>query len=67
MSWTAMRRAWRSSRCSAWCRAADSLVRYGRNPEAYWHRVLASQMGKFFEGRAMPPEVAAFVDACRRE
>ncbi|HXT48027.1 MAG TPA: hypothetical protein VN717_05265 [Gemmatimonadaceae bacterium] len=44
---------------------ADSLVRHGRNPWPYVHRVMASQMRKFFEGRAMPPEVEAFVDACR--
>jgi hypothetical protein len=44
---------------------ADAAMPSGRNLERYWHRVLASQMGKFFEGRAMPPEVDAFVDACR--
>lgn len=44
---------------------ADSLVRHERNPWPYLHRVMASQMRKFFEGRAMPPEVEAFVDACR--
>ena len=46
---------------------ADSVSGRGRDRDVYLHRVLASQMSHFFAGRAMPPEVAAFVDACRRE
>ncbi len=46
---------------------ADSVWKHGRDREAHIHEVLASQMRYFFDGRAAPPEVAAFIDACRKE
>lgn len=46
---------------------ADSIWKRGRDPETHLHGVLASQMKYFFDGRAAPPEVAAFIDACRGE
>ncbi len=46
---------------------ADAVWKHGRDPEAHRHDVLASQMKYFFDGRATPPEIAAFIDACRKE
>jgi hypothetical protein len=44
---------------------ADSFSEHGRNRDRYLQHVLASQMRHFFDGRAMPAEVTAFLDACR--
>jgi hypothetical protein len=44
---------------------ADSMAREVRTLESYMDKLSASQMQQFFRDRAMPPEVAAFVDACR--
>jgi hypothetical protein len=46
---------------------ADSVWKHGHDREAHLHEVLASQMKYFFDGRAAPPEIAAFIDACRKE
>jgi preprotein translocase subunit Sec61beta len=44
---------------------ADSSDHFTQNKDGFMHRVLASQMRVFFEGRELPPECAAFIDACR--
>jgi len=46
---------------------ADAVWKQGRDPQAHRYGVLASQMKHFFDGRATPPEIAAFIDACRTE
>jgi hypothetical protein len=46
---------------------ADSVWKHGRDPEAHRHGVLASQMKYFFDGRTAPPEIDAFIDACRKD
>ncbi|MEP7066430.1 MAG: hypothetical protein ABI889_10385 [Gemmatimonadota bacterium] len=44
---------------------ADAIGEYLRDRDSFGDQVLSSQMQQFFRDRAMPPEVAAFVDACR--
>lgn len=43
---------------------ADSTERYTSGAPRYMQRVAASQMRKFFEGRPVPAECAAFIDSC---
>lgn len=44
---------------------ADSSDHFTQNRNGFMHRVFASQMRVIFEGRELPVECAAFIDACR--
>ncbi len=46
---------------------ADYVWRHGRDRDGHMHAVLAMHMKHFFAGRAAPPEVDAFIDACRKD
>jgi hypothetical protein len=47
--------------------AAESLNKRRYDPWPRLYRVLASQMRHFFAGRQPPPDVAKFIEACKRE
>jgi hypothetical protein len=44
---------------------ADAVEGAGRDRERWWNHMFASQLEYLFKERAMPPEAAAFIDACR--
>ena len=44
---------------------ADSFATHTHDRESLGDKILSSQLQQFFRDKAMPPEVAAFVDACR--
>jgi hypothetical protein len=44
---------------------ADSIGNEERDRQTWVNRVFASQLEYLYKGRAMPPEAAAFIDACR--
>ena len=44
---------------------ADSFDAGGRERDRWWANMFASQLEYLFRDRAMPPEAAAFIDACR--
>jgi hypothetical protein len=44
---------------------ADSFASYAHDRESLGDKILSSQLQQFFRDKAMPPEVVAFVDACR--
>jgi hypothetical protein len=46
---------------------ADSVDSGGRTRERWWNHMFASQLEFLFKDRAMPPEAAAFIDACRSD
>jgi hypothetical protein len=46
---------------------ADSVESGGRDRERWWNHMFASQLEYLFKDRAMPPEAAAFIDACRSD
>ncbi|HEV7703466.1 MAG TPA: hypothetical protein VGO46_04200 [Gemmatimonadaceae bacterium] len=46
---------------------ADSIESGGRDREQWWNHMFASQLEYLFKDRAMPPEAAAFIDACRTD
>ncbi|MEP7085689.1 MAG: hypothetical protein ABI884_00020 [Gemmatimonadota bacterium] len=46
---------------------ADSADNYSNHGDGYMHKMIASQMRKFFEHRELPAECAAFIDACRED
>ena len=46
---------------------ADSIEHCGRDREQWWNHMFASQLEYLFKDRAMPPEAAAFIDACRTD
>ena len=46
---------------------ADASEDGGRDRERWWNHMFASQLEYLFKDRAMPPEAAAFIDACRSD
>jgi hypothetical protein len=46
---------------------ADAVEGAGRDRERWWNHMFASQLEHLFRDRAMPPEAAAFIDACRSD
>jgi hypothetical protein len=46
---------------------ADAVESAGRDRERWWNLMFASQLEYLFKNRAMPPEAAAFIDACRSD
>jgi hypothetical protein len=46
---------------------ADAMDRGGRDRDRWWNHMFASQLEYLFKDRAMPPEAAAFIDACRSD
>jgi len=46
---------------------ADSIENGGHDRERWWNHIFASQLEYLFKDRAMPPEAAAFIDACRTD
>ncbi|MDQ2768035.1 MAG: hypothetical protein M3Y30_12865 [Gemmatimonadota bacterium] len=46
---------------------ADSIDHGGRDRDRWWNNMFASQLEYLFKERVMPPEAAAFIDACRTD
>jgi hypothetical protein len=46
---------------------ADAVEGAGRDRERWRNHMFASQLEHLFKDRAMPPEAAAFIDACRSD
>jgi uncharacterized protein YcaQ len=46
---------------------ADAVEGAGRDGDRWWNHMFASQLEYLFRDRAMPPEAAAFIDACRSD
>ena len=46
---------------------ADAVDGRGRDRDRWWNHMFASQLEYLFKDRAMPPEAAAFIDACRSD
>jgi hypothetical protein len=46
---------------------ADRVEGAGRTRPRWWTHVFASQLEYLFRDRAMPPEAAAVIDACRSD
>jgi hypothetical protein len=46
---------------------ADAADIGGRDRERWWNHMFVSQLEHLFKDRVMPPEAAAFIDACRSD
>jgi hypothetical protein len=46
---------------------ADSIATGERDHDRWWNDMFASQLAYLFRDRVMPPEAAAFIDACRAD